>query len=434
MKPTPVTKIYAYFYNQFLLTKVETMSAPSAPIITLAPRSSSQTLEFQWSPPASGSPITGYEIDVIGSGGGTFTTTGTYYKITGLTNGTLYTATVRAQNSNGYGPTASFRPFEPGNGVPLAPATATAVAGAGYTSAVVSWTAPSSLPDSTIYWYVITSPEDANIKRTANGLTQSSLLITGLNPASNYTFNVRAANCPGYGPATTTNSVGPPTKGSAVFDTVSYYTMSPGISFGNNDYTLEFWFKLPIMTSGNFFTMPIFGPTAPGGLGCDLLYRTDFSLYQITINQLAGGSSSGFSLPVNLIQDTWYYVAVVRSATVGTLWLGATPGGSASRSGSGTIADSRNYTGITNLLGRDDGFGQAINTLQVTNVRIINGSALYNPTNTTITIPSAPLTDVTNTELLYLASSAGNLTTDTSGTQTLTATGTPTWSSSTPYP
>ena len=139
-----------------------------------------------------------------------------YAAVTGLTNGVLYTTTLEATNDSGstYGPAASFRPFEPGNGVPGEPASASAVSGPDYTTAVVSWTPPSPLPNSTIFWYTIVSsssnPSDPVIKRTGNGVTQTSLLITGLNATSTYTFSVRAVNCPGYGPAVVTNSVGPP--------------------------------------------------------------------------------------------------------------------------------------------------------------------------------------------------------------------------------
>jgi hypothetical protein len=418
------------------------MATPSAPIITLAPRSSNGTLEYKWSAPTSGSPNL-YELALSG-GGGTFTTSGTYYAVTGLTNGTIYTATVRASSDGGstYGPTAAFRPFAPGSGVPGAPATATAVSLDSYTSAMVSWTAPASSPDSPIFWYVITSSSnngsDPVIKRTANGLTQTSLKITGLNPASTYTFNVQAVNCPGYGPATTTTSVGPPTKGSAIFAVSTYYSMSPGITIGTNDYTFELWFKLPVLPIG-FTTFPFFGPTGPGGLGAEIFFNNPSGTpvsQQINVTNL-GGTNLSYSFPLAispLVANTWYFVAGSRTGSSLNVWIGTTPGGTASQGGGGAQADTRNFTGSTNLIARTDGYGVPSETLQITNIRIINGTALYTPSNTTITIPSVPLTNITNTQLLYLTSSSGTLATDTSGTQTLTATGTPTWSSQNPFP
>ena len=197
---------------------------PSAPIITLAPRASTQTLEFRWSAPINlGSPstITTYLLELYTSDGTPVqqqTVSGTtfYYRATGLTNGVVYITTIKASNDSGstYGPAASFRPFSPGSSVPGAPATATATAGSDYTSAMVAWTPPSQLPDSTIFWYVIQSSSsdgsDPVLKFTADGLTQTNYEVNGLNSASTYTFRVRAVNCPGYSLPTITNSVGPP--------------------------------------------------------------------------------------------------------------------------------------------------------------------------------------------------------------------------------
>lgn len=194
------------------------MSTPSAPLIKPQPRSLNQTLRFAWNPPSSngGSPITTYRLRLNGGTAHdqTYAANVNLATVTGLTNGISYTATLEASNDSGstYGPAATFRTFQPGNGVPNQPATATATSGEDTTNAVVQWTAPSTLPDSTIFWYVIVSqsnnPSDPIIKRTANGLIQSSLIISGLNPASNYTFKVYAVNCPGYSQPRTTNSIG----------------------------------------------------------------------------------------------------------------------------------------------------------------------------------------------------------------------------------
>jgi hypothetical protein len=420
------------------------MSTPSAPIISYAPRSSDQRLEYQWSAPIDegSSAITGYRLTLDDGTTPIVNTYGAgarYASVTGLTNGTLYTATIEATNDgSSYGPVASFRSFEPGSAAPGEPASVSAVAGPDYTTAIVSWTAPSSLPDSTIFWYVIISqssnPADPVIKRTANGLTQTSLYITGLNSASTYTFSVQAVNCPGYSPAVITNSVGPvvATNGSVSFTTNDYFSMSPGIIVGTNDYTFEFWFKLPTIDPNfGFNTTPIFGPQGSDALGVETVYNAAINLYQFNVKGI-GTSNISFSSPISpWVADTWYYVAFARSGTSVTMWMGTTPGGSAPRYGGGIQTDSSDLTGTTNYIGRINGYG---GSSTVTNLRIINGSAYYNPSSTSITIPSTSLTSVTDTELLLLANTSGTLDVDTSGTQTLTAVGTPAWSSSTPYP
>jgi hypothetical protein len=81
----------------------------------------------------------------------------------------------------------------------------------GQSNAVISWTPPTSLPDATIFWYVLKSrssnPLDSTIKITANGQTQSNYFIRGLNINSTYFFTVNAVNCPGYSPPASTNTL-----------------------------------------------------------------------------------------------------------------------------------------------------------------------------------------------------------------------------------
>lgn len=182
---------------------------PGAPIISLEPLSSNQTLEFAWDPPTSdgGSPVLGYRLQLNAE---TPIDVGLviYYAVTGLTNGTNYLASIEAYNAIGTGPKAFFRSFQPGSATPAAPSSCTVVSGATSNAAVVSWTPPVTTPDATIFWYVIegisNNPADPVIRRTANGLTQTSLYIDNLNVSSAYTFNVYAVNCPGYSPPLST--------------------------------------------------------------------------------------------------------------------------------------------------------------------------------------------------------------------------------------
>lgn len=187
------------------------MSVPGPPIVYFQPRSRNQSLEYRWKPPANdgGSPITGYRFDINGlivdlSGDLR------YYKFTGLTNGTDYTTTICAQNANGFGATASFRTFQPGSSVPAPPSTVTAVA-QGISSAVVSWTPPTTVPDSAIQWYTIigvpTSIGASTVKVTGDGLLQTSYFFSNLTPSASYYFNVYAVNCPGYSAARSTNTI-----------------------------------------------------------------------------------------------------------------------------------------------------------------------------------------------------------------------------------
>ena len=66
----------------------------------------------------------------------------------------------------------------------------------------------------------------------------------------------------------------------------------------------------------------------------------------------------------------------------------------------------------------------------ITNYRVTVGTAVYDSTSATVTAPSAPLTSLANTKYLMLGAA---VTTDTSGTQTVTNNGTVTQTATKPF-
>jgi hypothetical protein len=126
---------------------------------------------------------------------------------------------------------------------------------------------------------------------------------------------------------------------------------------------------------------------------------------------------------LTLQPNTWYHIALVRDASNNeTVWIDGV------RSTSGVQTDNRNYystaVGINWAHCTWCVAGNSVfNGERITNLRVLVGTALYNTASTTITVPSLPLTAIANTVLLLLTNSAGTLTVDTSGNQTITNTG-----------
>jgi hypothetical protein len=58
-------------------------------------------------------------------------------------------------------------------------------------------------------------------------------------------------------------------------------------------------------------------------------------------------------------------------------------------------------------LGADNGVANSFLDGYLANVRLVKGTAVYDPTQTTLTVPSAPLTAITDTSLLINATNAG---------------------------
>lgn len=227
-----------------------------------------------------------------------------------------------------------------------------------------------------------------------------------------------------------TVSSGSPLAGSLAFNggsngSGSFLSMVPGFTMGTGAYTIEGWFYLPNFTSpygimGNFTT-----PNGPMSLF--IANSTTFST-----DSYGGGGSFSYTVPT-MSANTWYYFALTRNASSqSTLFLGTTPGGTATRSSSGIVTDAINYnSGSGNIL--NIGTYYSSNWPAggyLTNLRVVIGSNVYNPTQTSITVPNAPLTAVTNTKYLMLGDS---VTSDASATQTVTTHGTVTQTSTKPF-
>ena len=184
--------------------------APGAPNIGTATAGNGQaTVTF--SAPASngGSAITGYTVtsNPVGGTDSNAGSTGLSHVVTGLTNGTAYTFTVKATNAIGTGPASAASNSVTPVGVPGAPFIGTATAG--NARATVTFSPPANDGGSAITGYTVTSNPAGGTDSNAStpGLSH---IVTGLTNGIAYTFTVRATNATGTGPASAaSNSVTP---------------------------------------------------------------------------------------------------------------------------------------------------------------------------------------------------------------------------------
>jgi hypothetical protein len=190
-------------------------TTPSAPNVYLLPKAGVGTLEYLWyAPSVNGNAVTNYEL-TLSPGPLVYTlSTINRYRVTGLSNGQTYEASIRATcNFPNWGPSASFFEFQPGSPPSQGVASLNAAAITMSTgAALVSWTPPVTTPDATIFWYAIYGYTSANrstpfVSYTAGGQTQSNYFITGLDNTSNYYFTVSAVNCPGWSVPLSTNTI-----------------------------------------------------------------------------------------------------------------------------------------------------------------------------------------------------------------------------------
>jgi hypothetical protein len=161
---------------------------------------------------------------------------------------------------------------------------------------------------------------------------------------------------------------------------------SSNFAFGTGAYTVEMWVN-PSAISQQVY---LFNDSTGGfGFYFETSGSAGFTLASRNGSPIITGGYSALTL------GAWNHIVVVRSSTSSnatSIFVNGT------RVANGT--DSTNWT-ITGpcILG-----GLQANAYQyagyISNCRIVNGSAVYSPSATTITVPIAPLTAITNTTLL----------------------------------
>jgi hypothetical protein len=202
----------------------------------------------------------------------------------------------------------------------------------------------------------------------------------------NGTPSVQRFNPFGASTAYSTSVIG----GSGYFDgSGDYLSVSTGTALNliTGDFTIEGWVYpdgaisyLPIFSNGNF--------AATAQVIVQVTSANTPTLYM----------SNGVSFSVNLASsininiNSWNHIAVTASGTTYTIWVNGVSGGST------TNGFTRTAPFTTSVVGRlypSDDLYYAKG--YITNVRVVKGTALY---TTTFTPPTAPLTAVTNTQLL----------------------------------
>jgi hypothetical protein len=228
--------------------------------------------------------------------------------------------------------------------------------------------------------------------------------------------------------------------GSLQFDgSTQFLSLSPGFALGTGAYTIEGWFYNNVNYTA---TRALVAPNHPGGATNALsLFTNDAQSF--TLDAYGGGGVRTYTFPSNTLQiNKWQYIILNRNAStqVETMWVGtfvntsslvtcsrATGASGGTSVSGGTQVNNLNYSGVCNNIGKFyGGYWPGF----ITNLRATVGAAVYDSTSATVTAPIAPLTSLANTQYLMLGA---DVTTDTSGVQTVTNNGTVTQSATKPF-
>jgi len=176
--------------------------------------------------------------------------------------------------------------------------------------------------------------------------------------------------------------------GSGYFDGTGDYlinTSNSALAFGTGAYTAECW---------------VYYPTAPSQQA--LFAGTgNFPMFEVDTNKIRYFGSTDVYGTTAIKAGQWYHFAWARSGT-GANQAAAWVNGVREIQ----TTDTTNYAPTSLAVGgRVD--GTTVTTGFISDVRVVKGTAVYSPASTTITVPTAPLTAITNTSLLCSMTNAG---------------------------
>jgi hypothetical protein len=195
--------------------------------------------------------------------------------------------------------------------------------------------------------------------------------------------------------------------GSAYFDgTGDYLQLVESNSLNSTTFTVETWVYFNgfyssgtggdhVIDLGNGTYQNIILGTNGGGTASTnqarFLMRGDGNVSVFDLTGAVGG----------LVLNTWYHMVGVKSGANAALFVNGVRVASI-----GSLSNPT--TTYTNLqIGKiSSASGRYVNGY-ISNARLVNGSAVYDPTLTTLTIPTAPLTAISGTSLLLNMTSAG---------------------------
>lgn len=177
--------------------------------------------------------------------------------------------------------------------------------------------------------------------------------------------------------------------GSGYFNGTDYLTFT-GITF-NGDFCAECWYY---RTANPTSYSVLFGGGPSVGVTNHQFYVGNTGSVSMVLAGVSIIASVGTAAGLN----TWNHIAYVRSGSNCAIFVNGVRQGTATSATNTSICSK--VGDIANLAGyRPIGY--------VSNARIVIGSSVYDPTATTLTVPTAPLTAITNTSLLLNNINAG---------------------------
>jgi hypothetical protein len=164
------------------------------------------------------------------------------------------------------------------------------------------------------------------------------------------------------------------------------------LQFGTSAFTVQGWFLVNSAPSNDTSVISKW----VSGNDNNSSWMIDFQSSNLSAAISIGGTVTRITASSGLPLGVWNHFALVRSGSPGTLSLFMNGARIATGTPTGSLVDDTNSVGLGIRGGTD---GQYL-TGYLTNIRVDNGTAVFDPTLTTYTVPTTVLPTVANTKLL----------------------------------
>jgi hypothetical protein len=154
------------------------------------------------------------------------------------------------------------------------------------------------------------------------------------------------------------------------------------LQFGTNNFTIECWVNMNVVSTAGFTIIETRNSSGASGWALGLSSSANLVFVDGTTTVVTDTSTTTPSI------GQWTHIAYVRNGTTGTLYVNG--------SSVATGTDSNSYTASSLLIGKYFGSNYYVNGY-ISNLRVVNGTAVY---TSNFTPPSSPLTVITNTVLM----------------------------------
>jgi hypothetical protein len=179
--------------------------------------------------------------------------------------------------------------------------------------------------------------------------------------------------------------------GSVIVSSTSYVSTNAIVGVSTGDFTAETWVYPTTLAAaqsvfGNYFS------------ASDTTWEV-FLTITTGVPVFRGGATTFLTSSAGIAVNTWNHIAVARSGTTLSMFLNGTR--------VATATNSTNFSSNNSYyVGRTSAGGQPL-AGYVSDTRVVAGTAIYTPSSTSITVPSAPLTAVAGTSMLLSYTNSG---------------------------